>query len=160
VTVVTITNTLPVVTVTDGGERITVTPPPEVRVDLGVNPPVFNLTGHSIFAKAGTGGVNGFQVVYIASDGTARPADGTNQTHAGKVIGLTTAAQSEGEPATVQIAGEIENPAWNLTPGGVYFLVAGGEISHSPPESGFVQKIGVAKSATVLVISLGETTLR
>lgn len=149
---------VPAVTVTDRGERITVTPPPEIRVDLGVNPPVFNLTGHSIFV--GSGGVNGFQVVYLASDGTARPADGTNPTHAGKVIGLAAAAQPEGEPATIQLAGEIENPAWNLIPGAIYFLFAGGEISLTPPETGFVQKIGVAKSATVLVISLGEPTLR
>ena len=157
-TVVTITNTSPVVTVTDLTERITVNPPSEIRVDIGVNPPVYNLTGHTIFV--GSGGVNGFQVVYLASDSTARPADGTNQTHAGKVIGLTTAAQPEGVPATIQLAGEIENPVWHLTPGEVYFLVAGGEISMTPPESGFVQKIGVAKTSTVLVINLGEPTLR
>jgi hypothetical protein len=158
VTVVTITNTSPVVTVTDLAERITVNPPSEIRVDIGVNPPVYNLTGHTIFV--GSGGVNGFQVVYLASNGTARPADGTNQTHAGKVIGLTTAAQPEGVPATIQLAGEIENPVWHLTPGEVYFLVVGGEISMTPPESGFVQKIGVAKTSTVLVINLGEPTLR
>lgn len=157
-TVVTITNTSPVVTVTDLAERITVNPPSEIRVDIGVNPPVYNLTGHTIFV--GSGGVNGFQVVYLASNGTARPADGTNRTHAGKVIGLTTAAQPEGVPATIQLAGEIENPVWHLTPGEVYFLVVGGEISMTPPESGFVQKIGVAKTSTVLVINLGEPTLR
>ena len=157
-TVVTITNTSPVVTVTDLAERITVNPPSEIRVDIGVNPPVYNLTGHTIFV--GSGGVNGFQVVYLASNGTARPADGTNQTHAGKVIGLTAAAQPEGVPATIQLAGEIENPVWHLTPGEVYFLVVGGEISMTPPESGFVQKIGVAKTSTVLVINLGEPTLR
>ena len=157
-TVVTITNTSPVVTVTDLAERITVNPPSEIRVDIGVNPPVYNLTGHTIFV--GSGGVNGFQVVYLASDSTARPADGTNRTHAGKVIGLTAAAQPEGVPATIQLAGEIENPVWHLTPGEVYFLVAGGEISMTPPESGFVQKIGVAKTSTVLVINLGEPTLR
>lgn len=155
---VTVINTSPVVTVTDLDKQITVTPPSEIHLDMGVNPPVYNLTGHSIFV--GSGGVNGFQVVYLASDSTARPADGTNQTHAGKVIGLTTAAQPEGVPATIQLAGEIENPVWHLTPGEVYFLVAGGEISMTPPESGFVQKIGVAKTSTVLVINLGEPTLR
>lgn len=155
---VTVINTSPVVTVTDLDKQITVTLPSEIHLDMGVNPPVYNLTGHSIFV--GSGGVNGFQVVYLASDSTARPADGTNQTHAGKVIGLTTAAQPEGVPATIQLAGEIENPVWHLTPGEVYFLVAGGEISMTPPESGFVQKIGVAKTSTVLVINLGEPTLR
>jgi hypothetical protein len=158
VTVVTITNTSPVVTVTDLAERITVNPPSEIRVDIGVNPPVYNLTGHTIFV--GSGGVNGFQVVYLASNGTARPADGTNQTHAGKVIGLTTAAQSEGVPATIQLAGEIENIAWNLVAGEVYYLASGGEISQTPPDTGFVQRIGVAKTSTILVINLGEPVLR
>ena len=142
-TIVTVTNLSPVVTVTDS--------PTNFHIEIGVSPPVFNLTGHSIFV--GSGGVNGFQVVYLASDGTARPADGFNPTHAGKVVGLASAAQPEGEPAIIQLAGEIKNPAWHLTPGGVYFLVAGGEISMTPPESGFVQKIGVAKTSTELVFT-------
>ena len=149
-TIVTVTDLSPVVTVTDS--------PTNFHIEIGVSPPVFNLTGHSIVV--GSGGVNGFLVVYLAFDGTARPADGFNPTHAGKVVGLASAAQPEGEPAIIQLAGEIKNPAWHLTPGRVYFLVAGGEISMTPPESGFVQKIGVAKTSTELVISLGESTVR
>ena len=155
---VTVVNASPVVTITDLDKHVTVTPPSEIHLDMGVNPPVYNLTGHSIFV--GSGGLNAFQVCFIALDGTARPADGTNPTHAGKVVGLASTAQPEGEPAIIQLAGEIENPMWHLTPGEVYFLVTGGEISMTPPESGFVQKIGVAKTSTVLVINLGEPTLR
>lgn len=155
-TVVTITNTSPVVTVTDRGERITVTPPPEIRVDMGVNPPVFNLTGRSIFAKAGTGGVNGFQVVFLGPDGMVYPADGENPTHAGLVVGMASAAIAEGENGLIQMAGEIENPAWALVPGATYYLGAAGTMSTTPPESGFWQRIGVAKNSTTLVLKLSE----
>lgn len=149
-TIVTVTNLSPVVNVTDS--------PTNFHIDIGVKPPVFNLTGHSIFV--GSGGVNGFQVVYLASDGTARPADGFNPTHAGKVVGLASAAQPEGEPAIIQLAGEIENLAWNLVAGEVYYLASGGEISQTPPDAGFVQRIGVAKTSTIFVINLGEPVLR
>ncbi len=155
---VTVINTSPVVTVTDLDKQITVTPPSEIHLDMGVNPPVYNLTGHSIFV--GSGGVNGYQVCMLALDGTARPADGFNPTHAGKVIGLANSTQAEGMPVIIQLAGEIENLAWHLVAGEVYYLVSGGEISSTPPDTGFVQRIGVAKNSTILVINLGEPVLR
>jgi hypothetical protein len=158
VTNVTVVNTSPVVTVTDLDKQIIVTPPSEIHLDMGVNPPVYNLTGHSIFV--GSGGVNGFQVCILALDGTVRPADGFNPTHAGRVIGLANSTQAKGIPAIIQLAGEIENLAWNLVAGEVYYLASGGEISLTPPDTGFVQRIGVAKTSTILVINLGEPVLR
>ena len=66
----------------------------------------------------------------------------------------------KGEPAIIQLAGEIENLAWNLVAGEVYYLASGGEISQTPPDTGFVQRIGVAKTSTIFVINLGEPVLR
>jgi len=158
VTNVTVINTSPVVTVTDLDKQITVTPPSEIHLDMGVNPPVYNLTGHSIFV--GSGGVNGYQVCMLALDGTARPADGFNPTHAGKVIGLANSTQAEGMPVIIQHARESEKLESHLVAGEVYYLVSGGEISSTPPDTGFVQRIGVAKNSTILVINLGEPVLR
>ena len=149
-TIVTVTDLSPVVTVTDS--------PTNFHIDIGVKPPVYNLLGHSVFV--GSGGVNGYQVCMMALDGTARPADGKNPTHAGRVIGLANSTQAEGIPAIIQLAGEIENLAWNLVAGEVYYLASGGEISQTPPDTGFVQRIGVAKTSTIFVINLGEPVLR
>ena len=141
---------------TDSAERITVTPPSEIRVDIGVNPPVYNLSGHSILAGTGTGGVNGFQVVFFGSDGMVYPADGENPTHAGLVVGMASAAIAEGENGLIQMAGEIENPAWALVPGAAYYLGMAGTMSTTPPESGFWQRIGVTKNSTTLVLNFSE----
>ena len=65
-TLVTVTNTVSVVTVTDSGPAVAI-PPQEFG--CGVDPPIFNLTGHSIYAVSG--GLTAYQFVIID------PADGT-----------------------------------------------------------------------------------
>jgi len=149
-TIVTVTNLSPVVNVTDS--------PTDFRIDIGLNPPIFNLTGHSIFAVSG--GLNAYQFVIIdPADGTAHCADGENPTHAGLVVGITAEARAAGQPVTIQIAGEITNPAWDLIAGEIYYLALAGTISRTPPSRGFWQKVGTSKDRTTLIIRMGEPVL-
>lgn len=146
------------VTITDGSRSITVSPHgTNVYVGTVMDPPVFYL-GHSI--EVGSGGLNAFQVAYMAGDGTALPASSANTTHAGRVLGISETTQAAGTDAVIQISGEIENPAWTLETGKAYFLASGGEITLTPPVAGFAQRIGVAKTEHILVINLGEPILR
>lgn len=115
---------------------------------------VRGLLGSSIIA--GTGGINAFQVVLVAPPGEGIPADGTNETHAGLVVGLALDDITEGEQGFVQTSGEIRNPAWDLDPGETYYLAVAGAISKTPPEHGFWQRIGVAKDSETLIIMLSE----
>lgn len=105
--------------------------------------------------KAGTGGLLAYRIVYITSLGTAMAASNMNETHMGRVVGMTVENISEGETGLVRRIGRIENESWNLTPGTPYFLGDGGEIINFVPESGFIQYIGVAESTHVLALSLG-----
>lgn len=114
-------------------------------------------SGGSATITAGTGGINAYQVVIIDPvSGTSVPADGTNVTHAGLVIGMATENIAEGEDGYVQQSGEIENLAWDLDPGNVYYLDVAGTISKTPPVSGFWQKIGVAIDSVTLALQIGE----
>jgi hypothetical protein len=138
--------------------NVTVTNQPAFHIDVGVNPPVFNLYGHSIFAVSH--GVAAYQFLIIdPADGTAHCADGENPTHSGLVIGITAEERAEGQPVTIQLAGEITNPAWNLSAGEVYYLALGGTISRTPPSRGFWQKVGNAKNQTTLIIRMCEPIL-
>lgn len=105
--------------------------------------------------QIGSGGVNAFQIVYL-NNGKILAADGTNITHFGKVLGIVKSNAPENALASVCETGEITNPAWNLISGASYFLISGGCISTNPPESGFIQKVGVAKNAKTLNVKLAE----
>jgi len=47
-----------------------------------------------------------------------------------------------------------------LDPGEAYFLGSGGDLTLTPPGSGFFQKIGVAKDSVTLLIQLSEPVMR
>lgn len=157
-TLVTVTNTVPVVTVTDQDRQVTIAPPANNIINVGVDPPIFNLTGHSIYAVSG--GLTAYQFVIIdPADGTCHCADGENPTHAGFAVGITAEARAAGQPVTIQIAGEITNPAWNLDAGEIYYLALAGTISRTPPSRGFWQKVGTSKNQTTLIIRMSEPVL-
>ena len=156
-TIVTVENTAPVVTVTDLDRQITISPPANI-VRVGGDPPIFNLTGHSIYAVSG--GLTAYQFVIIdPADGTAHCADGENPTHAGLAVGITAEGRAVGQPVTIQVAGEITNPLWDLDAGEIYYLALAGTISRTPPSRGIWQKVGNSKDRTTLIIKLSEPVL-
>jgi hypothetical protein len=109
--------------------------------------------------EADEGDVAIFHAVIQTESGKVITADGDNKTHCGKVVGFCLTLPESGF-VQVQKAGPLENPNWNLDPGEVYFLSTGGEISKSPSQRGFIQKIGIAKSMTKMDIELGEPIRR
>lgn len=82
-------------------------------------------------------------------------ADHANLTHAGRIIGLTLESVPLGEVTEVHSFGLITNPSWNwnLTQPSV-FLSTIGQITQTPPISGFINVVGHVISATQLFISV------
>lgn len=107
----------------------------------------------------GVGGVIAGQVLFVLQDMTVQAANSANVTHADKVVGICLASKSAGDQVQVQKTGTIECIIWNLTPGKVYFLSSGGEITNVVPKTGFVQKIGVAETATKLVLQIENAVI-
>lgn len=120
----------------------------------GGTPSATNEITHTLLA--GTA-IPSKRVVYLSSSNAIMPATSANTTHANKVIGFTKTSVVSGEDVEVQAAGEINNPLWNLTPGGAYYLGEGGEITLvAPTEAGaFAQQVGIAKNSSVLIITIG-----
>ncbi len=104
---------------------------------------------------AGPGGVPAFRVVFVATDGTIRSASCYNLSHMGRIVGMTVEDIPEGKSGLVYRIGAVENSEWNLSPGEVYFLGDGGEITRTRPASGFILVVGVAESVTRLALSIG-----
>jgi hypothetical protein len=78
--------------------------------------------------------------------------------HYGRVMGLATVAISSGFTGTVEIEGQITNGSWSWSPNDKLYL-NGTTLSTTPPVTGFVQKIAVAKTSTTIIIELGPPVL-
>ena len=105
-------------------------------------------------ASYASAGVNACQVVYLTTAGSVAAASAGNITHAGRIVGMTESAAAAGSTVSVRRSGSVVNAAWNLSPGQRYYLQAGGEIGTGTDNLAFVQKIGVAESATSLFLQI------
>lgn len=95
---------------------------------------------------------------FVAVTITGARADSANLGHFGKVVGVAANDILGGFSGKIELSGFIENPAWTWTPGSEVYLNGTG-LSHTAPSTGFVQQIGIAKSATVLFVDIKEPIL-
>lgn len=73
-------------------------------------------------------------------------------------IGLASENINTGFSGSIDTEGEITNPLWTWTTGDVLYL-NGNSISKIPPSSGFIQRLGVAKAATIIELQLTPSIL-
>jgi len=111
-------------------------------------------SGSSSFLLLATENIGAF--VAVTSNG--KVANSATTAHAGKVAGVSLAAITSGFTGSVQSVGEVENPSWTWTAGDVIYI-NGTSLSTTAPSTGFSQRIGTAKSATKIVVELGEPIL-
>lgn len=101
-------------------------------------PAAQNLSGHRLVVATPTG---------------AAYAEPGNPAHADALLGLTTGAALQGDTASIQAAGELTEPSWTWTPGLPLYVVAGGQLSHTPPATGWVQLIATALTPTRILLT-------
>jgi hypothetical protein len=90
----------------------------------------------------------------LNGSGQAVYADHADLSHADKVLGITTGAASSGAPVTIQSADPMIESSWNWTLDQAVFLSTQGQLTQTPPTSGFLQAIGFPLSATTLQIRI------
>ena len=90
-------------------------------------------------------------VLYVADTGHVDLAQANGEPQA-IAVGIALASVASGMAGTYQTTGPVSNPAWNLTPGAVYYLspsVAGGMTDTFPNSPGdYVCILGAALSET------------
>ena len=70
------------------------------------------------------------------------------------LLGVTTAAVSAGQAATIQQSGVMTEPAWRWQPGRPVFLGEQGALTQTAPASGVISVVGVALSAQSVALGL------
>jgi len=83
--------------------------------------------------------------------------DPTDENNCHKVIGFATTSAVLNQVIDVIVDGEIEIAG--LTPSAVYFAGVNGTISVTPIVTGIDLSVGIAKSASVLMIKFSEPTI-
>lgn len=88
-------------------------------------------------------------------DGAVYPLDWADADHMDLLLGITLTAADAGSTVNVQRSGVVDDAGWNWTPGRVY-LGADGALTQTPPAGGFDVLIGVAVSATCLLLNIQD----
>lgn len=98
--------------------------------------------------------ISGHTVVTLDVTGKALPADPTVAAHAHAVIGISLNAASAGGQLTVVDSGLLTHLGWSFEPGLPVFIGMDGVITQTPPSAVWQKVVGVALSATSIVVGL------
>ena len=98
--------------------------------------------------------LSGHRVLAVNGDGQAIYAQHTDAT-ALAVQGLSTQSGTAGDELVILKSGPVPWPAGGLTPGLPLFLTTDGQLSHTPPASGWIRQIAVAIDADTISIDIG-----
>ena len=97
--------------------------------------------------------LGGNRVIVVLGD-LAFYADKDNLSHVDKVRGISTEAFTTGNIGCVQIGGFMQDPSWSWTPDLPVFLSNNGLLTQTVPTTGFILQLGVADTATRILIDL------
>lgn len=154
-------------TINDNAESLTISPIEEI-IDSGIVEEVFDFTSSEanqfttinytfnnvagITANAGQT-INGHKVV-IRNLGLIYHADNTIQSHQNQVIGLSLHAGVINEPINITTTGIVTEPSWSWTPDKSLFLSVDGQLTETPPTTGFLIQIAQSISPTEIWIDI------
>lgn len=125
---------------------------PVVRL-IGVQGPpgAAGSSGGATIAVIAAVSLSGSRAVYIAADGL-RYCDSALPATAHACVGLTVGAVAAGALSTVQVQDVLTEPSWGWVVGQSVYLALAGALTQTPPTSGAQVEIGVAKSATSILV--------
>lgn len=99
-----------------------------------------------------------YRVVTTAS-GSVVHADAATAGHANRIVGVVENAAAIGADARIAFDGELNHVGWSFTPDKAVFVGLNGELTQAPPAAAFLQRVGYARTATDIVIDIGEAVI-
>ena len=114
----------------------------------------------SIQVKTAGEVLNGGRAVFVAADGKVYMADNTVLAEVVAVIGITNASALSGALAEIVTDGTVDEPGWTWTPGARIYFDNLGALVGTAPAVGHHRSIGVASTATSILVNVGEAVAR
>lgn len=111
-------------------------------------------SGGAALSRTADQALSGHRVVRATSATGANYADPSILEHRDTVLGITTGAAVSGAAVLVLSAGELAEPSWSWTPGLPIYVGNSGALTQVAPLSGWLLVVGVATSATSMVVRL------
>lgn len=99
--------------------------------------------------------LGGNRIVVLDATEKAFYANKSDLTNAEKILGVTMGAASLGANVTIQTYGEMEDSSFNFTLNQSIYVGLNGQMTQTPPTTGFLRSIGFPITATKLFIDLG-----
>jgi hypothetical protein len=127
----------------------------ETAVDFAIAREFFPITNLSIIRAANTS-LQRYRVVKQIGEDHAGYPDVGLATDADLILGVTVENASIGNSLSIRLVGEIEDPAWNWSPGALYCGI-NGELTQVPPSGAWQRQIGAALSPTKILVSMRPT---
>lgn len=125
-------------------------------VEVGQQGPAGPPGGEGILKTAGATIGGHRAVVTDSTSDVVVYADNTNPAHEAAVFGITTGAAASGASVLVKTSGEIEEPSWIWTPQGAIYLSTNGNLTQTPPTTGFCLALGYAVTSTKMLVNIGQ----
>lgn len=100
--------------------------------------------------------ISALVAVFEDLSGAVWPADPNVESDVLALLGVTVSAASAGQPINVQRMGHIDDSSWQWLPKGRIFLDQEGRLTQRVPESGYDVLIGVALSATRILLNIQD----
>lgn len=131
-----------VLTKTGSGDYVTGWEAPGSAANLKVYPAGENLSAGKIVV------IEGGEAIYF------QPA---NATHAGRAYGVTKTSATTGNNVTIQIAGEVSDPAFAFVAESGLYAAANGTITETKPITPIIQHVGFVVDAGTMKIEFWPT---
>lgn len=136
---------------------IEVQPPEPSLIDLvpvigPPGPPGADAGGITVTAAAGltTG------TVIALTDAGAIPADPTNPAHSWAAAAVTTSSATTGDTLTAVTTGRVTETAWTWAPSAPIYCGTGGQLTQTPPTTGWLRVIGHAETPTTIFVQIHQ----
>lgn len=91
-------------------------------------------------------------------NGKVELADKDKPIHAFNIMGMSVSSGSEGSTIFIQTGGTILNGNWSWNENSPLWLGNNGDITQTPPETGFLMQIGIALSPSKIILEIQEAT--
>lgn len=99
--------------------------------------------------------IDGYSIARL-SNGGLEYADSSDVNGAFSTVGMVVTSANFGSTSQVLLEGTVSNPAWDWTPDRPLWLGNSGQLTQTPPTSGFLQQVGVALSPNTINFELQE----